>query len=170
MLKEELIGNTHRIINSGFHPKSFFKEMWQTITSGQIWKGEVQNRAKDGSTYWVSTTIIPFVDAQGVPYEYVAIRTDVTRLKQAEKSLETALKNDFQTTIKNLQNCIFKYRQNDEGKLVFTLSEGKVAEKIGFVTEAIYNKEVKDFFPEHVVPIMQQNFLEACRRDADGRS
>ncbi len=162
-VKEELIGNTHRIVNSGFHPKRFFKEMWQTITSGQIWKGEVQNRAKDGSTYWVSTTIVPFVDAQGVPYEYVAIRTDVTRLKQAEKSLETALKNDFQTTIKNLQNCIFKYRQNAEGKLVFTLSEGKAAEKIGFVTEAIYNKEVKDFFPEDVVHIMEQNFMGACR-------
>ena len=137
--------------------------MWQTIRSGRIWKGELQNRAKDGSTYWVNTTIIPFLNETGEPYEYVAIRTDVTKLKQAEASLETALKNDFQTTIKNLENCIFKYRMNDEGKLVFTLSEGKIAEKIGFVTEAIYNKEVKDFFPENVVPIMQQNFLVSCQ-------
>ena len=73
------------------------------------------------------------------------------------------MKNDFQTTIKNLENCIFKYRKNAEGKLVFTLSEGKAAEKIGFVTEAIYNKEVKDFFPENVVHIMEQNFMGACR-------
>lgn len=161
--REELIGNTHRIVNSGFHPTSFFQEMWQTIRSGQVWKGEVENRAKDGSTYWVSTTIIPFLDEQGMPHEYVAIRTDVTQLKQAEASLKDALKNDFQKTIKNLENCIFKYRQNDQGKLVFTLSEGKVAEKIGFVTEAIYNKEVKDFFPENVVQIMEQNFREACQ-------
>ena len=118
--------------------------------SGQIWKGEIQNRAKDGSPYWVNTTIIPYRNERGKPYEYVAIRTDVTKLKQAEASLETALKNDFQTTIKNLENCIFKYRKNDEGKIVFTLSEGKIAEKIGFVTEAIYNKEVKEFFPENV--------------------
>ena len=127
--KEELIGNTHRIVNSGFHPKSFFKDMWQTISNGKVWKGEVQNRAKDGSIYWVSTTIIPFLDENGVPYEHVAIRTDITKLKQAEASLEAALKNDFKTTIKNLENCIFKYRKNTEGKLVFTLSEGKVAEK-----------------------------------------
>ncbi len=161
--KEELIGKTHRIVNSGFHPKCFFKNMWQTIRSGHIWKGEIKNRAKDGSLYWVNTTIIPYLNETGKPYEYVAIRTDVTKLKQAEASLETALKNDFQTTIKNLENCIFKYRKNDEGKIVFTLSEGKIAEKIGFVTDAIYNKEVKEFFPENVVPIMQQNFLVSCQ-------
>ena len=105
--KEELIGKTHQIVNSGFHPKSFFNNMWQTIRSGRIWKGELQNRAKDGSTYWVNTTIIPFLNEMGEPYEYVAIRTDVTKLKEAEASLETALKNDFQTTIKNLENSYF---------------------------------------------------------------
>ena len=99
-------------------------------------KGKLQNRAKDGSDYWVSTTIIPFIDENGVPNEYIAIRTDITKLKQAEASLQTALKNDFQTTIKNLENCIFKYRKNSNGQLVFTLSEGKVAERVGFVTEA----------------------------------
>ena len=78
------------------------------------------------------------------------------------------MKNDFQTTIKNLENCIFKYRKNDEGKLVFTLSEGKMAEKIGFVTEAIYNKEVKDFFPEDVVPHHAAKFHGSLSRNTDG--
>ena len=119
--KEELIGKTHRIVNSGFHSKSFFKDVWQTITSGKVWKGEIQNRAKDGSKYWVSTTIIPFLDAKGVPDEYIAIRTDITQLKKAKAALQTALENDFRTTIKNLENCIFKYSQNADGKFIFTL-------------------------------------------------
>ena len=60
--KDELIGQTHRIVNSGFHSKSFFKDMWETIRRGNVWKGEIKNRAKDGSTYWVNTTIIPFLN------------------------------------------------------------------------------------------------------------
>lgn len=161
--KEEILGKTHRLVNSGLHPKSFFRDMWNTIKSGNVWRGEIQNRAKDGSLYWVSTTIIPSIDENGIPEQYIAVRTDITKLKQAEDALQTALKNDFQTTIKNLENCIFKIKQNAKGKLIFTLSEGRIAKKIGLVTELIYDKEVKEVLPNDVGQIMHQNFLEAYK-------
>ncbi len=87
--RAELLGQDHRIVNSQRHPKGFFNDLWRTIASGRVWQGEVCNRRKDGSYYWVNTTILPIMDEAGQLERYVSVRTDISAIKQAEALLES---------------------------------------------------------------------------------
>ena len=102
---DELIGQNQRILNSGFHSIEFFKELWRTISNGKVWRGEIMNKAKDGSIYWVDSTIVPFLNEHGKPYQYLAIRTDITEKKNAEIQIAEN-ESTFRTIIESSHDLI----------------------------------------------------------------
>jgi len=99
---EELIGMDHRMLNSGYHSKEFIKDLWLTIANGLVWRGEFKNKAKDGSFYWVDSTIVPFLNKKGKPYQYLSIRVNITKKKLAEEALKNA-KDDLELKERRLK-------------------------------------------------------------------
>jgi PAS domain S-box-containing protein len=145
----ELIGRTHRLVNSGYHPKAFFENLWSTIKRGDIWRGEIKNQAKDGTYYWVDTFIIPFLDNEGNPYQYTAIRTDITFKKNAEEKIKIA-QDQLQSIIDAASSII--YLRNHQQELVFI---NKLFEKVFDVQkEDVIGKKISDIFPPGMANIL----------------
>ncbi len=116
--RDELIGNTHRIINSGCQPREFWQDMWSTIARGSVWRGEVCNRAKDGTLYWVDTTIVPFQDSCGRITQHVAIRADITQRKRAEAELAER-GQQFRTLVNNIPGVPYRCLCDEQWTMLF---------------------------------------------------
>lgn len=137
---DELIGKTHKIVNSGYHPPSFFKHLWQTITRGEIWRGEICNRSKSGNIYWIESTIIPFLDSQGKPFQYLAIRFDITDRKLAHIRMQK--ENTFrQQILEQMREGLCVCYQIKESPFIrFTVWNPKMEIITGYTLEEINTK------------------------------
>ena len=157
--KEEIIGQNHRIVNSGSHSKEFFIHLWETIRSGNTWRGEIQNKAKDGTVFWVFEIIVPILDEEGQPYYFISFQTDITENKQ----METQFKMNFIRTFQNLQNGIFKVRKDQDGTLKYIMSEGKLMDEIGASAEMILSKSPFDIFEQDIAKMKQKMYTKALK-------
>jgi PAS domain S-box-containing protein len=174
--KEEIIGKNHRLLNSGYHSKEFFQELWSTIHSGKIWRGEIRNKAKDGSIYWVDTTIVPFLDKKGNPLQYIAIRSDITNRKKAEKALLESIKETRDITFALDQSSIIAIT-DQKGKI--TSVNDKFCEISKYSREELLGEDhrilnsayhSKEFFKDLWRTIGQGDVWkgEICNRAKDG--
>lgn len=108
---EEVIGKTHRVLQSGHHSKEFYKNMWTTIIRGQVWEGQIKNKAKDGSYYWAQTIIVPFINSKGEPYQFLTIRNDITARKEAENEIRLLATHDHLTQLSNRRTFEYELQQ-----------------------------------------------------------
>ncbi len=142
--QKELIGQNHRLIKSGHHDSAMYQEMWATLSSGRVWHGELKNRSKHGKYYWVAATIVPMLDEQGVPFQYISIRTDITERKSMEESIIES--NRF---LQSLANTMGEgvYALNKEGECTFV--NPKALQLLGFSQFEMLGENIHDLIHHH---------------------
>lgn len=150
--RDEIIGQPHSIFDSHLHPADYFSDLRSTLERGLVWKKDVHNKAKDGSFYSVSATVIPIFNEQHQLVKYMSVDSDITEKVQTKDKLEMALKQQFQHVVKHLQNAIFKYKETDEGQLLLTMIEGKLAKRMGMPSDLESPISFEDILPAHTVP------------------
>lgn len=129
--REELIGKSFRMLNSGYHSKRFFEDMWKKIENGEKWEGEIRNERKDGQFYWMQATIVPFLNSEGVPYQYISILSDITERKKTEEALrlsnEKLMHLAFHDTLTGLPNRRYFYKKLENSLEVAKRQAQKIA-------------------------------------------
>jgi PAS domain S-box-containing protein len=151
---DELIGQDHRIINSGYHPKEFIRNLWETIAKGKIWRGELKNKAKDGTAYWVDTTIVPFLNKDGKPFQYIAITSDITKQKKAEEEMLRL------SSILEATSDFVGIAATDQ-RIIFLNKAGRIA--LGFgEREDLSQTKISDYSPDWANEIIAKEGIPAA--------
>ncbi len=159
--REELLGNNHRILNSGTHSETFFRDMYRQITNGQVWRGEICNKAKDGSQYWVDTTIVPQLGQDGKPVTYMAIRVNVTNRKRAEDELRST-QAFLDMIIENMPTPIIV---KDVHEHRYTLVNRATEECFGIPRDKMIGRNVHELFPKEEADSVVMHDSEALQSD-----
>ncbi len=152
---EELLGRNHRIVKSQRHPPEFYEQMWHTISQGKVWHGVICNRASNGDEYWVNSTIVPFFDERGLPYQYVSIRTDITPIVEVEAAL--AQREQEVASILDTVPALIWYKDRDSR---IVRANRAAAELVGVSPEEMAGRHHSDFFPPDMVKRLRADDLK----------